>query len=129
MYNEEYPDYCSFRGLRPEDLPEAQLHVWDAAPDIDHQLLAGETLWIFNLNGKKYYLPSSKRHFPLSFFQYVTRPRKMKWYVTRTTDSVHVGILIAASPGYTAGPPRCILGLHLRNVLQDIPIRENIAMT
>ena len=42
--------------------------VEDAAPDTDHQLLAGEGQWIFNLNGKKYYLPSSKRHFPLSFF-------------------------------------------------------------
>ena len=29
----------------------------------------------------------------------------MKWQITRTTDSVHVGILIAASPGYSrAGP-------------------------
>ena len=98
----------------------------DAAPDTDHQLLAGEGQWIFNLDGKKHYLPSSKRHFPLSFFQYVTRPRKMKWQVTQTTDSVHVGKLIASSPGYTrAGPPRCILGLHLGNVLPDIPVGEN----
>jgi len=50
----------------------------DAAPDTDHQLLAGEGQWIFNLDGEKYYLPSSKRHFPLSFFQCVTRVRKMK---------------------------------------------------
>jgi len=28
------------------------------------------------LNGEKYYLLSSKRHFPLFFFQCVTRPRK-----------------------------------------------------
>ena len=28
----------------------------DAAPDTDHQLLAGEGQWIFNLNGEKYYL-------------------------------------------------------------------------
>ena len=53
----------------------------------------------------------------------------MKWQVTQTTDSVHVGILIAASPGYTkASPPRCILGLHPENVLQDIPVGENLAM-
>jgi len=50
----------------------------DAAPDTDHQLLAWEGQWIFNLNGEKYYLPSNKRHFPLSFFQCVTRPQKMK---------------------------------------------------
>ena len=101
----------------------------DAAPDTDHQLLAGEEQWIFNLNGEKYYLPSSKRHFPLSFFQCVTRPRKMKWQVTRTTDSVHVGKLIAASLGYTrAGPPHCILGLHPGNVLPDIPVGENSVM-
>jgi len=40
----------------------------DAAPDNDHQLLAEEGQWIFKLDGEKYYLPSSKRHFPLSFF-------------------------------------------------------------
>ena len=54
----------------------------DAAPDMDQQMLAGEGQWIFTLNGEKYYLLSSKRHFPLSFFQCVTRPRKMNWQVT-----------------------------------------------
>ena len=40
-----------------------------------------------------------------------------------------MGILIAASPGYSrAGPPRCILGLHPGNVLQDIPVGENSAV-
>ena len=54
----------------------------------------------------------------------------MKWQVTRTTDSVHVGKLTAASPGYTrAGPPRCILGVHPGNVLLDIPVGENLAMS
>jgi len=53
----------------------------------------------------------------------------MKWQVTRTTGSVHVGILIAASPSYMkADAPRCILGLHPGNVLQDIPVGENPAM-
>ena len=53
----------------------------------------------------------------------------MKWLVTRTTDSVHVGILMAASHGYArAGLPRCILGFHPVNVLQDIPVGENPAM-
>jgi len=73
----------------------------DAVPDTDHQLLAGEGQRIFNLDGEKYYLPSSKRHFPLSFFQCVTKVRKMKWQVIRTTDSVHMGKLIAPSPDYT----------------------------
>ena len=67
----------------------------DAAPDNDHQLLAGEGQWIFKLNGEKYYLPSSKRNFLLSFFQCVTKVRKMKWQVTRTIDSIHPGKLIA----------------------------------
>jgi len=101
----------------------------DATPDTDHQLLAGEGQWIFTLNDEKYYLSSSKRHFQLSFFQCMTKPRKMNWQVTRTTDSVHVGILTASSHGYArAGPPRCILGLHPGNVLQDIPVGENPAM-
>jgi len=78
----------------------------DVALNTDQQLLAEEGQWIFNLNGKKYYRPSSKRHFPLSFFQCVTRPRKMNWQVTRTADSVHVGVLTTSSHGYTrAGPP------------------------
>ena len=101
----------------------------DTAPDTDHQLLAREGQWIFNLDGEKYYLPSTKRHFPLSFFQCVTRSRKMKWQVARTIDSVHVGKLIVVSPGYTrAGPPCCILGVHPENVLQDILVGENPAM-
>ena len=54
----------------------------------------------------------------------------MKWQVTQTNDSVHVGILIVASPGYSrAGPPRCILGLHPGNVLQDIPVGKFPAIT
>ena len=101
----------------------------DAAPDNDHQLLAGEEQWIFKLDGEKYYLPSSKRHFPLSFFQCVMRARKMQWQVTRTTDSIHVRKLIILSPGYTrVGPPRCILGLHPGNILPDIPVGENPAV-
>jgi len=93
----------------------------DAAPDHDRQLLAGEGQWIFRLDGEKFYLPSSKRHFPFSFFQCVTKARKMRWQVSRTTKFVHVGKLIIPSPGYTrAGPPHCIMGLHPGNVLQDI---------
>jgi len=101
----------------------------DTTPDTDHQLQAREGQWIFTLNSEKYYLPSSKGHFPLAFFQCITRPRKMNWQVTRTTDSVHMGILTVSSHGYTrAGHPRCILGLHPRNILQDIPVGENSAM-
>ena len=35
----------------------------DAAPDPDCQLQAGEGQWIFQLDGEKFYLPSTKRHF------------------------------------------------------------------
>ena len=53
----------------------------------------------------------------------------MQWQVTQTTESVHVGKLIISSPSYTrAGPPRCIMGLHPGNVLQDIPVGENPAV-
>ena len=45
------------------------------------------------------------------------------------TDSVNVGVLTATSHGYTrVGPPRCILGLHPGNVLQDILVGENPTM-
>jgi len=46
----------------------------DAAPDTDQQFLAGEGQWMFTIEGEKYYLPSGKRHFPLSFFQSVMMP-------------------------------------------------------
>ena len=78
----------------------------DAVPDTRRQLLAGEGQWIFTQNGEKYYLPSRKRYFPLSFFHCVMKHRKMNWQVTRTTDSVHVRILTAFSHGYArTGPP------------------------
>ena len=44
----------------------------DVIPDTGQQLLAGEGQWIFNMEGEKHYLPSSRRHFPLSYFQSVT---------------------------------------------------------
>ena len=101
----------------------------DVAPDPDRQLLAREGQWIFQLDYEKFYLPSNKRHFSLSFFQCVTKTRKMPWQVSRSTDSVHVGKLILHSPGYArAGPPRCIMGLHPRNVSREIPVRENPAV-
>ena len=53
----------------------------------------------------------------------------MNWQVTWFIESVHVGILTASSHGYArAGLPRCILGLHPVNVLQDIPVGENSTM-
>jgi len=101
----------------------------DAAPDPDRQLLAGEGQWIFQLDGKKFYLPSNKRHFSLSFFQCVTQARKMSWEVSRSTDSVHVGKLMFQSPGYArAGHPRCIMGLHTGNVSREILVGENPAV-
>ena len=70
----------------------------DAVPDPDRQLLAGEGQWIFQLDGEKFYLPSSKQHFSLSFFECVTQARKMSWEVSRSTESVHVGKLMLHSP-------------------------------
>ena len=49
----------------------------DAASDPDRQLQAGEGQWIFQLDGEKFYLPSTKRHFSLSSFVNVTQTRKM----------------------------------------------------
>jgi len=96
----------------------------DAAPDTDQQLLVGEGQWIFTVKGEKYYLPSSKRHFPLSYFQSVTASRKMRWSVTQFTDSVHVGILTLN--GYNCcGSPRVVLGMHPGRIGQDLPIGEN----
>ena len=43
----------------------------DAALDTDQRLLTGEEKWIYTLEGDKYYLPKSKRHYPLAFFQSV----------------------------------------------------------
>jgi len=39
-----------------------------AAPDIDRQLFTGEGQWVYTLNGDRYYLLESRRHYPLAFF-------------------------------------------------------------
>ena len=85
----------------------------DTKPDTDQQLLIGEGQWIFTIEGEKYYLPSTKCHFPLSFFYSVTVPWKMRWSVTWSTSSVHVRILTLN--GYNnCGSSRAVLGMHLR---------------
>jgi len=97
----------------------------DAAPDTDQQLLASEDQWIFTI-GKKYYLPPNRRHFPLSF-RLVKAARRMEWHVTRSTDSIHFGIL--TSPGYNrSGHPRPVIGLDPSLVSRDVPARENPVM-
>jgi len=96
----------------------------DAAPDIDQQLLTGEGQWIFTIKGEKYYLSSSKRHFPLSYFKSVMAPRKMRWLETRSTDFVHVGILTLNGYKYCESPWD-VLGMHPWRIRQDLPVREN----
>ena len=76
----------------------------DAAPDTDQQLLARERQWVYTLNGDRYYLPESKRHYPWVFFQSVTVARKMTWSVSQNTESVHVGILTSCEFS-RSGPP------------------------
>ena len=101
----------------------------DAAPDPDRQLQAGEGQWIFELDGEKFYLPSNKRHFPLSSFECVTQARKMAWGVSRSVESVHVGRLKSQSPGFSrAGPPHNILGLYPGNVSRELLVGENLAV-
>ena len=65
----------------------------DATPDADLQLPVGEGQWVYTLNGDQYYLPESKRHYPLSFFQSITTEQKMTKSVSQCTKSVHVRIL------------------------------------
>ena len=101
----------------------------DAASDPDRQLQAGEGQWIFELDGEKFYLPSNKRHFPLSSFECVTQARKMAWGVSRSVESVHVGRLKSQSPGFSrAGPPHNIIGLYPGNVSRELPVGENPAV-
>ena len=99
----------------------------DTTPDTDQQLIAGEGQWIFSIKGEKYYLPSSRRHFQLSYFQSVTVPWKMKWAVTRFTDFVHIRILTLS--GYNhCGSPRAVLDIHPGRVGQELPVGEKLAM-
>ena len=92
----------------------------DAAPCTNQQLLVREDQWIFKIREEKYYLPASKRHFPLSFFRTVTTTRMMEWTVTHNTDSTYVGIL--TSHVYSlSGPPRLVIGLHPDLVSKDVP--------
>jgi len=101
----------------------------DAAPDPDRQLQAGEGQWIFQSDGEKFYLPSNKRHFPLSSFECATQARKMAWDVSQSVDSVHIGRLTSQSPSYSrAGPPHHIMGLYPGNVSREPPVGENPAV-
>ena len=97
------------------------------APDIDQQLLAREGQWIFTVEDEKYYLPSSKRHFSLSYFQSVMTSQKMGWSMTQSIDSVHVEIL--KLNGYNHyGSPRAVLSMHPGKIGQDLLVGENLAM-
>ena len=48
---------------------KSEFILGDAAPDTDQQLLAGEGQSVYTLDGDRYYLPQSKRHYSLAFFQ------------------------------------------------------------
>jgi len=101
----------------------------DAALDPDHQLQAGEGPWIFQLDGEKFYLPTNRRHIPLSSFECVTQARKMAWGVSRSVESVHVRRLTFQSPGFSrAGPPHNIMGLFSGNMSRELPVGENPAV-
>lgn len=62
----------------------------DAALDSDQQLAALGDQWGFKLGEDKYYLPTSKRHLTILFFQLVTKERRIDWIVTRNAESVHI---------------------------------------
>jgi len=57
-----------FEGEKRTILRKPDFLFRDAAPDIDQQLLAREGQLVYTLNGDRYYLPESKRHYPLAFF-------------------------------------------------------------
>ena len=51
----------------------------------------------------------------------------MEWLVTRSTNSIHAGIL--TSQGYSrSGPPRPVIGLYPSLVGKDVLVGENLAM-
>ena len=78
---------------------------------------------IYTLNGDRYYLLESKHHYPLAFFQLVMMQRLMKWGVSQSTKSVHVGVLTLH--GFTrSGPPRNVIGSHQGNVSREVPVGE-----
>ena len=75
---EEYFDHAPIEDHNRMVYKKLDFMFEDATLDIDQQLLTEEGQWIFTIKDEKYYLPSSKQHFPLSFFQSVMEPRKMK---------------------------------------------------
>jgi len=77
-------------------------------------------------NGDRYYLPESKRHYPMSFFQLVTMLRVMTWGVSWCIESVHVGVLTLGA--FTrSGPLRSVIDLHPGHVSREVPMEENPA--
>jgi len=95
----------------------------DAAPDTDHQLLAGEGRWIFTMGADRYYIPSNVRHFPLSYFTNMTKGRKMTWRLTPQRESVVVGHL-AARGANRAHRPAYVTGLLPGLMAKDVPAGE-----
>ena len=67
-----------FKGENRAILRKPDFLFEDAALDTDQQLLAAKVQWIYTLDGDRYYLPESKRHYPLAFFHSVTVPRLMR---------------------------------------------------
>jgi len=78
-----------FEGSNRVVLRKPSFIFGDKTPDLE-QLLAGEDQWVFKIEEDKYYLPSSKLHFPLSFFKLVMKERKMEWHLTGSMDSMHM---------------------------------------
>ena len=60
-----------FEGENRAILRKPNFLFGDAALDTDQHLLTKEGQWIHNLEGDRYYLHESKRHYPLPFFQSV----------------------------------------------------------
>ena len=92
----------------------------DAALDSDQQLAALGDQWVFKLGEDKYYLPTSKRHFTILFFQSVTKERRIDWIVTRNAESVHISIL--TFQGYSrSGPTSFVTGLCPGIISKELP--------
>jgi hypothetical protein len=95
----------------------------DAAPDPERKLQADDEQWIFTIGEDKFYIPSNKCHYPLTYFTCVTSERKMPWHLNPGRESVILGRFTSHGAS-RAGPPTYVAGLHPGWISKDMPAGE-----
>ena len=83
----------------------------DTSIDDHPSLCTMEDIWLSKVGEDKFYLPTHRRHYPLSFFLPTTTGRRMAWRLTYTQNNVSVGVLTTRGHNRD-GLTMLVTGLH-----------------